>query len=72
MGLERRRDTVQLYRMVNRKREEPLDQAKPFEIPKRWVWEAYKRVKANRGAAGVDEQSIEAFEFEEDLTNNLR
>jgi len=40
MGLERRRDTVQLYHMVNRKREEPLDQAKPFEIPKRWVWEA--------------------------------
>jgi group II intron reverse transcriptase/maturase len=69
MGLERRRDTVQLYHMVNRKREEPLDQAKPFEIPKRWVWEAYKRVKSNRGAAGVDEQSIERFE--EDLANNL-
>ena len=69
MGLERRRGTVQLYRVVNRQREEPLDQAKPFDIPKRWVWEAYKRVKANRGAAGVDEQSIEAFE--EDLANNL-
>ncbi len=38
-------------------------------IPKRWVWEAYKRVKANRGAAGVDEQSIELFD--EDLENNL-
>jgi len=38
-------------------------------IPKRWVWEAYKRVKANRGAAGVDDQSIE--EFEADLKNNL-
>ena len=43
--------------------------AKPFCIPKRLVWEAYKRVKANRGAAGVDEQSI--AEFEEDLENNL-
>jgi retron-type reverse transcriptase len=46
-----------------------LDQAKPFAIPKRLVWEAYKRVKANQGAAGVDGQSIAAFE--EDLTNNL-
>jgi len=46
-----------------------LDKAKPFCIPKRWVWEAYKRVKANRGAAGVDEQSIE--EFDQDLENNL-
>jgi len=46
-----------------------LDKAKPFDIPKRLVWEAYKRVKANQGAAGVDGQSIAAFE--EDLTNNL-
>jgi RNA-directed DNA polymerase len=46
-----------------------LDKAKPFCIPKRWVWEAYKRVKANRGAAGVDDQSIE--EFDQDLENNL-
>ncbi len=46
-----------------------MDKAKPFSIPKRWVWEAYKRVKANRGAAGVDEESIEAFG--EDLENNL-
>ena len=46
-----------------------MDKAKPFCIPKRWVWEAYKRVKANRGAAGVDDQSIE--EFDQDLENNL-
>ena len=50
-------------------REEPLDKAKPFDIPKRIVWEAYKRVKANRGAAGVDDQSIEAFG--RDVKNNL-
>src|ERR1700739_3218509 len=43
--------------------------AKPFDIPKREVWEAYKRVRANQGTAGVDEQSI--AEFEADLTNNL-
>jgi RNA-directed DNA polymerase len=46
-----------------------LDKAKPFSISKRQVWEAYKRVKENRGAAGVDDQSIE--EFEEDVENNL-
>jgi len=39
-----------------------VDKTKPFLIPKRAVWEAYLRVKANRGAAGVDDQSIEAFE----------
>ena len=39
-----------------------MDEAKPFKIPKREVWEAFKRVKANQGAAGVDGQSIAAFE----------
>jgi RNA-directed DNA polymerase len=46
---------------------EPQD--KPFDIPKQLVWEAYKRVKANKGAAGVDRQSL--GEFESDLRNNL-
>lgn len=46
-----------------------MDEAKSFCIPKRAVWEAYKRVRANRGAAGVDGQSI--ADFEEDLSNNL-
>ena len=42
---------------------------KSFAISKWAVWEAYRRVKANKGAAGVDEQSIE--EFERDLKGNL-
>ena len=42
---------------------------KPFDISKRAVWEAYQKVKANKGAPGVDEVSIE--EFEKDLKNNL-
>ncbi|MCA1706958.1 MAG: group II intron reverse transcriptase/maturase [Actinobacteria bacterium] len=42
---------------------------KSFAISKRAVWEAWWRVRANRGAAGVDEQSIE--EFESDLSGNL-
>jgi RNA-directed DNA polymerase len=43
--------------------------AKPFDISKWVVWEAYRQVKANRGAAGVDEESI--AEFEGDLKGNL-
>ena len=46
-----------------------MDKAKPFCISKWEIWEAYKRVKANQGAAGVDGQSIVAFE--EDLKDNL-
>ena len=42
---------------------------KPFDVPKSLVWEAYKRVKANKGAAGVDRCSMEAFE--KDLRKNL-
>jgi len=44
-------------------REEPLAKAKPFDISKHAVWEAYQRVKANRGAAGVDNQSISRLRF---------
>ena len=46
-----------------------MSKTKPFTIPKRYVWDAYQRVKANQGSAGVDEQSLEAFEA--DLKNNL-
>jgi RNA-directed DNA polymerase len=43
--------------------------AKPFTIPKRLVYEAFKAVKANAGCAGVDKETIE--DFEADLKNNL-
>ena len=46
-----------------------MSEAKPFCISKQEVWEAYKRVKANQGAAGVDEQSI--ADFERNLKGNL-
>jgi RNA-directed DNA polymerase len=42
---------------------------KPFEISKREVWGAYRQVKANRGAPGVDGVTLD--EFEADLKNNL-
>jgi RNA-directed DNA polymerase len=41
-------------------------QDKSFQIDKVSVWEAFGRVKANKGAAGVDEQSIEEFEVNRD------
>jgi len=49
--------------------EEPTIKAKPFDISKRAVFEAWKKVRANQGAAGVDEVSIAAFEA--GLANNL-
>ena len=46
-----------------------MDKAKPFNISKRVVFEAYKRVKANKGSAGVDGESI--ADFERNLKKNL-
>lgn len=42
---------------------------KPFNIPKQLVMQAYKLVKANAGAGGVDRQSLEDFEV--NLKDNL-
>ena len=42
---------------------------KSFEISKTEVWEAYRQVRANRGAPGVDGQTLAVFE--EDLKGNL-
>ena len=42
---------------------------KSFEISKQEVWKAFQRVKANKGAPGIDEVTLE--EFESDLKNNL-
>src|SRR5436309_14267192 len=46
-----------------------MPEAKPYAIPKQLVWDAYQRVKANRGAAGVDGESLAVFE--KDLKDNL-
>jgi len=46
-----------------------MDSTKPFSISKHAVWKAYQQVKANHGAAGVDGESIEAFEAQ--LKDNL-
>lgn len=46
-----------------------MKETKSHPITKRMVWEAYRRVKANRGGAGVDQISLE--EYEADKENNL-
>ncbi|MGW2770241.1 group II intron reverse transcriptase/maturase [Streptomyces sp. NPDC001275] len=43
--------------------------AKPFDISKQEVWDAWVKVRGNKGSSGVDGVSIEAFE--KDLKNNL-
>jgi len=70
MGLERSGDVVPAGRAGQPGNgEEPTSTVKPFGIAKRVVWEAYRQVKANQGAAGIDGQSLEMFEA--NLKNNL-
>ena len=49
MWAERRSPTFRLWEPVNPRGEEPVPEAKPYVIPKQLVWDAYQRVKANRG-----------------------
>lgn len=46
-----------------------MTKAKPYAISTQAVWHAYKKVKAHHGAAGVDGESLEAFE--KDVQHNL-
>ena len=46
-----------------------MKKTKPYAISKNIVYEAFLRVKANRGSAGIDDESIE--EFEKNLKDNL-
>jgi RNA-directed DNA polymerase len=69
MGMEQRGRVTPPDLKINQKWEESLEKAKPFEISKHVVWEAWKRVKANHGAAGVDAESIS--DFERNLKDNL-
>ena len=46
-----------------------MSEAKPFSISKWVVWEAWTKVRANRGAAGIDDEPI--TEFEKRLKSNL-
>lgn len=46
-----------------------MNEAKPFEIDKRLIYDAYKKVRSNRGSGGIDGITME--EFDTDLSNNL-
>src|ERR1017187_3854771 len=73
MGLERRGWAGQERSSVNPSGEEPASEpkskVKSFEIPKRLVFEAWEKVRANAGAPGVDAVSI--TEFERNQRDNL-
>src|SRR5258706_12658509 len=69
MDPERRGRVIEPRSSANPQGEERSRTAKPFDIPKRLVWNAWRLVRANGGAAGMDEESIE--HFERDLRNNL-
>lgn len=70
MALEQRGDIIQSDRTGQPPSGRSPDcRTKPFEITKRQVYQAYKRVKADGGAAGVDRQSLKGFD--ENLSGNL-
>jgi len=51
-----------LRRMTTVNQDDLRSGAKPFNIPKQIIWQAWKRVAANKGAPGVDRESIEAYQ----------
>src|SRR5271166_2919515 len=60
-----------LHSTCNWKQDEAMDatKTKPYDIDKKLVYDAYRAVKTNAGAAGVDGQTLE--QFAQDLKRNL-
>ena len=69
MEMEQRGWVRQSKLKYNSQEEDILSETKPFTIPKNLVVKAYKLVKSNAGAAGIDQQSL--ADFDKDLKDNL-
>lgn len=68
-GAERRGAERRFGGRATRREDDSAVRGKAFEIPKDLVWESYKQVKANRGSAGCDGQTMK--QFDEDRDRNL-
>jgi RNA-directed DNA polymerase len=71
MGVERRAEVIQLRLPLTtpKRGRDSGTETKSIPITKRMIWEAFKKVKKNKGAAGIDEETIEWYE--ERLQDNL-
>jgi RNA-directed DNA polymerase len=72
MGAERRAKVIQLElplaTFIDKGRDNGIE-TKSLPITKRMVWEAYKKVRSNKGAAGIDEETLDMYK--ERLSDNL-
>ena len=71
MGVERRAEVTQLMLSLTTPKGGRAGGAETKSIPitKQMIWKAYKKVRSNKGAAGVDEETIAMYE--ERLQDNL-
>jgi hypothetical protein len=72
MGVERRAEVIQLelpLTTLDKRGRAKGASTKSIPITKQMVWEAYKKVRSNKGAAGIDEETITMYE--ERLSDNL-
>jgi RNA-directed DNA polymerase len=72
MGVERRTGVTQSTLPLATTRKSGRDsgaETKSIPITKRMIWEAYKKVRSNKGSAGVDDETIAMYEA--NLSNNL-
>jgi len=66
MGMEQRGQVVQLHfiNQLIRMRMNLWNETKSIPISRQMVWEAYQKVRSNKGSAGVDAISMEEFDVD--------